>query len=113
MRRSIHFLVMLLLPWAASSSYGAAGTEKAKATVPVTVESTLKTASDHIRQFVFDGDPDTYFASEQNPTAGDHLTLSFDKPVIIPSIFGFSRRPNGEDKPDSGALHVCSALPPV
>ncbi|HEY2148941.1 MAG TPA: hypothetical protein VGH32_13450, partial [Pirellulales bacterium] len=30
--------------------------------VTVTVESTLKTSGDHIRQFVFDADPDTYFA---------------------------------------------------
>jgi hypothetical protein len=108
MRRSIHLTLMLSLLSAASSALGAAGTEKADPTVSVTVESTLKTASDHIRQFVFDGDTDTYFASEQNPTTADHLTLSFDKPVMIHSIVVASGRPDGEDKLDSGELQVSS-----
>jgi hypothetical protein len=108
MRRSIHLLVILSLLWSASSALGASGSEKAVPTVPATVESTLKTASNHIRQFVFDGDPDTYFASEENPTAADHFTLSFDKPVMIHSIVVASGRPNGDDKLDSGELQVSS-----
>ena len=106
MRRSFHLPLMLSLVSAASSALGAAGPEKADPTVSVTVESTLKTASDHIRQFVFDGDPNTYFASEENPTAADHLTLSFDKPVMIHSIVVASGRPNGDDKLDSGELQI-------
>jgi hypothetical protein len=100
---------MLSLLGAVAHAFGASsGNKKAEPTVPVTVESTLKTDSDHIRQFAFDGDPDTYFASEQNPTAADHFTLTFDKSVLIHSIIVDTGRPNGEDKLESGELLVSS-----
>jgi hypothetical protein len=74
--------------------------------VAVTVESTLKTAGDHIRQFAFDGDPDTYFASDENPKASDHFTMTFDKPVTIQSISVVTGRPNGDDKLEAGELEI-------
>ena len=42
------------------------------------VETTLATADKNIRQFAFDGDPNTYFASAKNPGKDDHFTLVFD-----------------------------------
>ena len=74
--------------------------------VTVTVESTLKTSGDHIRQFVFDADPDTYFASEDNASANDTFTMTFDKPVTMHSIRVVTGRPNGDDKLESGDLEV-------
>jgi hypothetical protein len=110
MRCTFPVLAVFSLLGTASSAIGAAGNKKADAepTVPVTVESTLKTASDYIRQFVFDDDLDTYFASEQNPTAADHLTVLFDEKVLIHSIHVETGRPNGDDKLDSGELEVSS-----
>ncbi|HKD35472.1 MAG TPA: hypothetical protein VKB78_01690, partial [Pirellulales bacterium] len=74
--------------------------------VAVTVESTLKTSGDHIRQFVFDGDLDTFYASDENATAHDAFTMTFDKPVAIQSISATTGRPNGDDKLESGELEV-------
>jgi len=51
--------------------------------IRVTVESSLATGGGHIRQFAFDGNPDTAFQSEKNATAKDHLTLTFDAPVAV------------------------------
>ena len=39
--------------------------------VAASVESTMATASDKIRQFAFDGDDATYFASKDNPGEKD------------------------------------------
>jgi hypothetical protein len=70
------------------------------------VESTLKTDGDHIRQFVLDGDSQTYFASDGNPTASDSLTVVLDKPVSVKSIDVVTGRPNGDDKLEAGKLEV-------
>ena len=70
------------------------------------VESTLKTDGDHIRQFVLDGDSQTYFASDGNPTASDSLTVVLDKPVSVKSIAVETGRPNGDDKLEAGAVEV-------
>src|SRR5689334_7345632 len=50
-----------------------------------------------IKQFAFDGDPNTYFGSSQNPTAKDHFTLVFDKPVMVKSISVTTGKPDGGD----------------
>ncbi|HEY3789289.1 MAG TPA: hypothetical protein VGL71_10555, partial [Urbifossiella sp.] len=50
------------------------------------VESSLPTSGRHIRQFAFDADSSTYFASEGNAGKTDHLTLRFDRPAAIQSI---------------------------
>ncbi|HTU90470.1 MAG TPA: secretory protein, partial [Gemmataceae bacterium] len=39
-----------------------------KPSIVATVESTLTTGGERIRQFAFDGDDKTYFASEKNAT---------------------------------------------
>ncbi len=73
-------------------------------TVGAVIETTLKTAEGQIRQFVYDGNPDTYFLSAQNVTATDHLTLVFDKPVKVQSIAVTTGRPAGGDALDAGVL---------
>ena len=59
-----------------------------------------------IKQFAFDGDPNTYFDSSQNPTAKDHFTLVFDKPVAVKSISVTTGKPDGSDALESGSLQV-------
>src|SRR6185437_7166055 len=66
--------------------------------VAAVAESSLRSASEHIRQLAFDGDAETYFASEGNPDAADHFSLVFDKPVKVKSIVVATGRPDGEDK---------------
>jgi RNA polymerase sigma factor (sigma-70 family) len=74
--------------------------------VAATVQTTLSTESGQIRQFAFDGDPDTYFASAENLRSTDHFTLVFDKPVAVYSIVVTTGRPEGGDQLDEGALEV-------
>ena len=74
--------------------------------VQAVVESSLATAGGRIRQFAFDGDPSTYFASERNPTKADHLTLTFDQPVALKSVAVVTGRPNGDDALADGVLEV-------
>ncbi len=72
-----------------------------------TIESTLTTGDRHIRQFAFDGDADTYFLSEENPTNKDHFTLVLDKPVAVKQITITTGKPEaGGDALDAGALEV-------
>jgi hypothetical protein len=70
------------------------------------VESSLPTAGSRIRQFAFDANPATYFASDTNPTAADHLTLTFDHPVALKSATVLTGRPNGDDALAEGVLEV-------
>ena len=74
--------------------------------VAATVETTLTTADSQIRQFAFDGDPDTYFASEKNPSAADSFTLRFDKAVAVKTVSATTGRPKGEDALEAGTLQV-------
>ena len=59
----------------------------------VTIETSLTTDAGHIRQFAFDGNADTYFASLHNVRRADHFTLVFDKPVVIRSVTVTTGRP--------------------
>jgi hypothetical protein len=70
------------------------------------VESSLATGGDHIRQFAFDGDPDTFFASAKNATKRDHFTLTFDAAATVKSVRVLTGRPNGGDGLDTGVLEV-------
>jgi hypothetical protein len=70
------------------------------------VESSLPTAGGRIRQFAFDADPDTYFASDRNPGKADHLTLTFDHPVALRSVAVVTGRSNGDDALAAGVLEV-------
>jgi hypothetical protein len=74
--------------------------------VPAVAESSLPTGGGRIRQFAFDADPATYFASDRNPTAADHLTLTFDRPVSLRSVSALTGRPDGSDALTAGALEV-------
>jgi hypothetical protein len=80
--------------------------EPPKKPVAVVIESSLKTAGGNIRQFAFDGDIDTYFASDGNPGKDDHFTLRFDEPVSIQRIDLGTGRPKGEDFLGSGVVEV-------
>ena len=71
--------------------------------VAAVAESSLRSASEHIRQLAFDGDAETYFASEGNPDAADYFSLVFDKPVKVKSIVVATGRPDGKDKLEAGA----------
>jgi hypothetical protein len=74
--------------------------------VVATVETTLASAPGQIRQFAFDGDPDTYFASDKDARSGDHFTLVFDVPVAVKSIAVTTGKPKGGDALDTGTLEV-------
>jgi hypothetical protein len=94
MIRSLAFLLLACLPAAAAEPIAAG------------VESTLKTAGGQIRQFAFDGNPETYYASEKAPAMDDHFTLVFDKPVTVKAITVVTGRPKGEDALESGSLET-------
>ncbi len=78
----------------------------AKTVVAAVVETTLNTDGEHIRQLAFDGDAQTFFASEKNAGSKDHFTLVFDKPVAVQSLVVTTGRPEGGDKLDAGILEV-------
>jgi hypothetical protein len=78
----------------------------AEAPVAARVETTLSTGGDHIRQFAFDGNGESYFASEKNPTSSDHFTLVLDKPVKLSAIVVQTGKPTGGDALDTGVLEV-------
>ena len=70
------------------------------------IESSLPSAGSRIRQLAFDGDENTFFSSETNPSKSDHLTLRFDHPVNLESVSVLTGRPNGEDVLTAGVLEV-------
>jgi hypothetical protein len=91
---------LLILP-----GLDAQATEKEPAVAAV-VATTLKTASRQIRQFAFDGDPDTYFASANNAGKSDHFTLVLDKPVALKSVRVITGKPEGGELLSNGMLEV-------
>ena len=70
------------------------------------VESSLATGGGQIRQFAFDGNPDTYFASDKNATKADHFTLTFDTPAAVKAVRVVTGRPKGGDALTAGVLEV-------
>ena len=98
MRTLQRFLAFLLLIVCDASLNAQAKTDAAP--IIAVVESSLPSAAGHIRQFAFDGDADTYFASAKNPGISDYFTLIFDKPVAVKSIVVIT------DKLIAGALEV-------
>jgi len=72
----------------------------------VVVESSLATGNTQIRQFAFDGNPDTYFASEKNATKDDYFTLTFDTPATVKSVRVTTGQPKGGDALTTGVLEV-------
>src|SRR5438105_7583341 len=74
--------------------------------VAAVVETTLPSASGHIRQFAFDGDQASYFASDKNPGKDDHFTLVFDAPVAVKAVAITTGKPDWADKLDAGILEA-------
>jgi RNA polymerase sigma factor (sigma-70 family) len=74
--------------------------------VVASIDTTLNSAQGQIRQFAFDGNADSYFASESNAGRKDHFTLVFDQPVGVDSIVVTTGRPEGGDSLEVGALEV-------
>ncbi len=103
MRRLLPFLFLVALPCLARETPTA---KPAKSPVAATIETTLTTDADHIRQLAFDGDPATFFASEKNVGASDHFTLVLDKLVAVKSLVVTTGRPEGRDQLDAGTLEV-------
>jgi hypothetical protein len=106
MRRSTRGVLLFALVLAALSrgrlSAQSAGTHQ----VVATIEASMPSANGQIRQFAFDRDPGTFFASSGKPAGDDHLTLRFEKPVAIHSVRVLSGRSDGTDKLDTGTLCV-------
>jgi hypothetical protein len=72
--------------------------------VRATVESTLPTAGNQIRQYAFDHDAKSYYASESNPGKDDSFTLTFDAPVTVKSVTVTTGKPEGGDNLTAGEL---------
>jgi hypothetical protein len=72
--------------------------------IAAVVETTLATGGKNIRQFAFDADPNSYFASDKNPGKDDHLTLVFDAPVTVKTVAVMTGKPDGADKLMAGKL---------
>lgn len=78
----------------------------AKTPITATIETTLASDSEQIRQLAFDGDGVSCFASKTNATAKDHFTLILSKPVTVRSLRVTTGQPRGEDKLEAGTLEV-------
>ncbi|MCE9562549.1 MAG: discoidin domain-containing protein [Planctomycetes bacterium] len=70
------------------------------------IESSCSTEGSHIRQFAFDANPNTYFASERNAAKSDHLTLTFDQPVSLKTVSVLTGTPNNEFALRAATLEV-------
>lgn len=89
-----------------ASGDDAPGAKPAETQVSAMIESSLKSGAGQIRQFAFDGQPDTFFVSEKNAGTEDHFTLNFDKPVSVKSISVATGRVDGKDQFNDGVLEV-------
>jgi hypothetical protein len=74
--------------------------------VAVSVETTLATGEGQIRQFAFDGDWASFFASKEPPGPDDHFTLVLDRLVSLKWVAAATGRPDGGDAVRSGTLEV-------
>ncbi|HEY1186186.1 MAG TPA: basic secretory protein-like protein, partial [Gemmata sp.] len=74
--------------------------------VGVAVETSLHTRGESIRQLAFDGNPDTFFASIENPTEADHFTLVFERPVAVKSVLVDTGAANAGEGLAAGSLDV-------
>ena len=79
-----------------------------EAPIMATVESSMATDSNQIRQLAFDGDDQTFFASKPGLKASDHFTLIFDKPVVVKSVDVKTGRLDSTDVIGSGVLEGSS-----
>jgi hypothetical protein len=100
------FSVLMLLLVVACVQGAPPAAPAPKAIERATVESSLLTGGSRIRQFAFDADVSTWFASETNPGKSDHLTLRFDHTVDLESVSVLTGRPNGDHALTAGVLQV-------
>ena len=106
-RPALAALLLMGHPFAATAAPDAEVDAKPAPTpVAAVVETTLATDGEEIRQFAFDGDDKTAFASTKAPGEADHFTLTLDRPVAAATIAVTTGRPGGEDKLDAGSLEV-------
>ncbi|HEY7327318.1 MAG TPA: basic secretory protein-like protein [Gemmataceae bacterium] len=103
MRRSFAISSVLLSSFFSLPLWAA---PEGKPSIAATIETSLTTRGEHIRQFAFDGEDRTYFASEKSATEKDHFTLVLDKPAAVHSVRVTTGRPSGVDKLDAGSLQV-------
>lgn len=78
----------------------------AVAPILATIETTLKTSAGQIRQFAFDGQAETFFASADKPGPQDHFTLVFDQPIEAKSISVTTGQGGEQDQLDHGSLQI-------
>jgi hypothetical protein len=104
MKGSLLFLVAFWTLWVPVRGSDATDAKPVAATIETTLATTRGITSGPIRQFAFDGDPSTFFASESKPGASDHFTLVFDQPVALRSIALITGSPDGHDALEAGRL---------
>ncbi len=104
MARVVKSVLLVSLVFGSEGTLEAQTAKTAPKPVFATVLTTMPTAGEHIRQFAFDGDASSYFASKSNAGIADHFSLLFDKPVAIKSIKVTTGRADGTDKLEEGAL---------
>ena len=63
--------------------------------VSPTIETSLSTSGRQIRQFAFDGDASTFFASAEQPEGSDHFTLILDRADALEVDPVFTAGPTG------------------
>lgn len=99
---------LLVIVLAGPTTTATAQTDQKPAAAPIvaSITSSLKSAKGQIRQFAFDGNAETFFASEQNCQKGDHLTLQFDEPVDVKSIKVITGLPDGQRTLEDGELEL-------
>jgi hypothetical protein len=68
--------------------------------------SNLESSGGQIRQFAFDGSPETYFASATSPGPSDHFTIEYDPPLEIQTLEVLTGRPDGSDKLADAVLEL-------
>ncbi len=106
MGRMVHRMLAFLMFLVPAAVMGGGGEKPEAPCVAATIETGLTTDSTHIREFAFDGDPATFFASTQNAGASDHFTLVFDSPVAVESIAIATGRPDGSDRLTPATIEV-------
>jgi hypothetical protein len=74
--------------------------------VIATIETTLHTGHNQIRQFAFDGDINSYFESEKNAAKTDHFSLVFDTPIALTTVRVITGKPDGTEMLDSGSVEI-------
>ena len=106
MRISILILAAAVFVSVSGVAFGDPADKPVQTPVAATIDTTLKTAADQIRQFAFDGNTDTFFASETEVRGADHFTLRFDELVSL-KWFGVSTgRLDGTDRLTTGTLEI-------